>query len=266
MENPPRTLATLRLRRIGLAFVTLVRRELSAYFLSLTGYVILAAVAFLLGLGFIEVLVAYNGEVLNAPLTEVFYSTMFFWLISLLAVPVITMRLFALERATGTFETLMTTPVSDLAVVLAKFSAAMVFYIAMWVPLLVCLVVVALYTPEGSPLDWRAVASTFLGIVLSGAFSVAMGCLASSVTRSQVMAAMIALVFGVTFFMVGFLRSSLSETQGALTAVANHVSQLTHMEDFVRGVVDTRWLVFYASTAGLALFLTVKVIESRRWR
>ncbi len=262
----PTPLTAPRIRVAGLAFVTLVRRELSSYFLSLTGYVILAAVAFLLGLGFIEVLVAYNGEVLNAPLTEVFYSTMFFWLISLLAVPVITMRLFALERATGTFETLMTTPVSDIAVVLAKFTAALLFYIVMWLPLLVCLTVVAWYTPEGSPLDWRAVASTFLGIILSGAFSIAMGCLASSLTRSQVMAAMITLVLGVTFFMVSFLRSNLSEGSGGLSTVANHVSQLTHMEDFVRGVVDTRWLVFYVTAAGLALFVTVKVIESRRWR
>jgi ABC-2 type transport system permease protein len=156
--------------------------------------------------------------------------------------------------------------VSDAAVVLAKFTAAMLFYVVMWLPLLVCLAVVALYTPEGSPLDWRAVASTFLGIILSGAFSIAMGCLASSLTRSQVMAAMIALVLGVTFFMVSFLRSHLSEGSRGLSAVANHVSQLTHMEDFVRGVVDTRWLVFYATAAGLALFVTVKVIESRRWR
>ena len=265
MSAPP-VWPWLRWRGACLAYVTLLRRELNAYFLSLSGYVILAAVVFLLGLSFVEVLAAYNGEALSAPLTEVFYSTMFFWLILLLAVPVITMRLFAHERATGTFETLMTTPVGDATVVLAKFSAALVFYLVMWLPLLACLAVLALYTPEGSPLDWRTVASTLLGITLLGAFYLAMGCLASSLTRSQVTAAMIALVLGVTVFMLSFLRTSVGDGRGGLGGAANHISLLTHMEDFVRGVVDTRWVVFYLTLCGLCLFLTIKVVEGRRWR
>lgn len=260
------TVRSARLRQGWLAFVTLVRRELSAYFLSVSGYVILAAVSFLLGLSFVEVLAAYNGEALNAPLTEVFYSTMFFWLIVLLATPVITMRLFALERATGTFETLMTTPVADVAVVLAKFTAALVFYLVMWLPLLACLGIIALYTPEGNPLDWWTVGSTFLGLGLLGAFYLAMGGLASSLTRSQVLAAMLGLVLGVTCFMLSFLRTSVGDGAGVWGAVANHVSLLTHMEDFVRGIVDTRWVVFYLSLSAGSLFLTLKVIESRRWR
>jgi len=263
---PGREGLSLAWRASWLAWVTLVRRELNAYFLSLSGYVILAAVVFLLGLGFVEVLAAYNGEALNAPLTEVFYSTMFFWLILLLAAPIITMRLFAHERATGTYETLMTTPVGDVTVVLAKFAAALAFYVVMWLPLLVCLGILALYAPEGNPLDWRTVASTFLGITLLGALYLALGCLASSLTHSQVMAAMLALVFGVGVFMLSFLRSSAGEGRGWLGGVANHISLLTHMEDFVRGVVDTRWVVFYVTLAGMCLFLTVKVIESRRWR
>lgn len=253
-------------RASWLALVALVRRELNVYFLSLTGYVILAAVVFLLGLGFVEVLAAYNGEALNAPLTEVFYGTMFFWLILLMATPVITMRLFAHERATGTFETLMTTPVGDVEVVVAKFTAALLFYIVMWLPLLLCLGILALYIPEGDPLEWRTVASTFLGITLLGALYVSLGCLASSLTHSQVMAAMLALVFGVTVFMLSFLRSSAGDATGGLGAVANHISLITHMEDFARGVVDTRWVVFYLTLSGMCLFLTVKVIESRRWR
>lgn len=247
-------------------FITLLRRELSTYFLSLTGYVVMAAVLFLLGLSFVQMLTGYNGEALEAPLTEVFYSTMFFWLILLVSAPVITMRLFALERSTGTFETLMTTPISESAVVLAKFTAALTFYLVMWLPLLVCLGIVSLYTPEGSPFEWRTVASTFLGITLLGALYVALGCLASALTRSQVLAAMVALALGLTCFMLSFLRGPLGEAQGPWGVVANHISLLTHMEDFVRGVVDTRWVVFYLGLAAWVLFLTVKVVESRRWR
>ena len=118
------------------AFWTLTRRELAGYFLSLTGYMIIAAAVFLMGFSFVVLLVNLQQEPTPMPVTEVFYITPFFWLILLLTTPVITMRLFALEKFSGTFETLMTTPVSDLQVVLAKFTAAMIFYLVMWLPLL----------------------------------------------------------------------------------------------------------------------------------
>lgn len=247
------------------SYLTLVRRDLGGYFLSLSGYVVIAVVLFLLGLSFVEVIEAFNGESLNAPLTEVFYSTMFFWLILLLGTPVITMRLFAQERFTGTFETLMTAPISDLAVVLAKFTAGLVFYVVTWLPLLACLLIVAHYTPEGNPLDWRPVGSTFLGIGLMGALFVAMGCFASALTRSQILAAMVALALGITLFLLSFLRANPGEGTGWLAGVANYISLLTSMEDFVRGVVDTRHLFFHLSLTGLFLYLTLKVVESRRW-
>jgi ABC-2 type transport system permease protein len=248
------------------AYVTLVRRELGSYFLSLNGYVVVAVVLFLLGLSIVEVLEAYNGASLNSPLTEVFYSTMFFWMILLLAAPVITMRLFALEKFSGTFETLMTTPVSDAAVVLAKFSAALVFYLFTWLPLLGCFLIVSRYTPLGTPLDWWPVASTYLGILLLGGLYMAMGCLASALTRSQIVAAITALALGLTLFLLSFLRSSVGEGVGWLAATANYISLLTAMEAFVRGIVDTRHVMFFASLTVFFLFLTLKVVESRRWK
>lgn len=248
------------------AYLVLVRRELGWYACALSSYVTVAAVLFLLGLGFVSLLEAFNGETLNAPLTEVFYDTMYFWLVLLLAPPVITMRLFAQERATGTFETLMTAPVGDTAVVLAKFTAALAFYLVTWLPLLVCLVVVRRYIPDHHPLDWRPVASTYLGIALLGGVYVALGCLASALTRSQLLAAVLALALGVTLFLVSFLRSSVGTGTDWLAATVRHVSLLTHMEDFVRGVVDTRPLVFHLSLTGWLVFLTVKVVESRRWK
>ena len=113
-------------------YLTLLRRELAAFFFSLTGYVIIAAVTLLVGLSFVVLLTNLGNDPFTVPVTEMFYSTFFFWLILLLATPVITMRLFALEKSSGTFETLMTTPVSDVQVVAAKFAAAVVFYIKFW--------------------------------------------------------------------------------------------------------------------------------------
>src|SRR5580700_10868674 len=115
-------------------FLALLRRELTAFFFSVTGYVIIAASAFLIGLSFVVLINGLRNDSSPVPVTELFYKTFFFWLIVLLATPVITMRLFALEKFSGTFETLMTTPVSDLQVVASKFTAAMIFYMLMWLP------------------------------------------------------------------------------------------------------------------------------------
>src|SRR3989442_10897661 len=135
------------------AYWSLVRRELSGYFFSMTGYVIIAAAMFLLGLSFVDLLKQLRHQPTPMPVTELFYVTWFFWLILLLTTPVITMRLFALEKFSGTFETLMTTPVSELQVVLAKFTSALVFYAVMWLPLLGCMLVVRRYTNEPSAVD-----------------------------------------------------------------------------------------------------------------
>ena len=106
---------------------TLVRRELGSHFLSLTGYVIIATVLMLLGFSLNDIVTKLNGVPLESPITEVIYYTVYFWMILLLTTPVITMRTFALEKFTGTFETLMTTPVGDITVVLAKFLGSLFF-------------------------------------------------------------------------------------------------------------------------------------------
>jgi len=166
-------------------YLTLMRRELSGYFLSLTGYVIIAAAVFLLGFSFVVLLVNLQQEATPMPLTELFYITPFLWFILLLSTPVITMRLFAQEKFSGTFETLMTAPVTDLQVVLAKFSAGLVFYILMWLPLLGCLFIVRHFASDPAALDPGAVAGTFIGILLLGCLFISLGSGASALTRSQ---------------------------------------------------------------------------------
>jgi ABC-2 type transport system permease protein len=245
---------------------TLVRREFSGYFLSLNGYIVLAAVLLLLGSSFVLMLVNGRGMAFNAPLTEVFYKTAFFWMIVLLASPVITMRLFAQEKFSGTFEALMTTPVSDLQVVLAKFTAAMLFYVVIWLPMLLCLQIVHRYTQPGEPFEWWPTASTFLGVLLIGCLYIAMGCLASALTRSQIIAATIGFALGTSLFILGFLTYGITAGSGWLTQVAPYISVIEHMQDFARGVVDTRRIVFYLSGMVFFLFLTLKVVESRRWK
>ncbi len=248
------------------AFLTLTRRELAAYFVSMTGYIIMAASLFLLGYSFVVLLVLLQQEPTPRPVTELFFSTPFFWLILLLSAPVITMRLFALEKFTGTFETLMTTPVSELQVVLAKFFAALIFYLVMWLPLIGCLWVVRHYASEPAALDAATAASSFLAIFLLGCLFISLGCFASALTRSQVIAAIISLGFGASLFLVSVLAGRLSAPTSWQAEVLSSLSFFDHMTDFARGVIDTRPVVLYVTLTLFFLFLTLRIVESRRWK
>lgn len=247
-------------------FYTLMRRELGAYFISLTGYIIIAAVTFLLGLSFVVLLVKLEQEPTAIPVTELFYVTQFFWLILLLSTPVITMRLFAQEKASGTFETLMTTPVSELQVVLAKFSAGLIFYVLTWLPLLACLLIVRHFSNESTPFDAGIVASTFLGIVLLGGLFVSLGCCASALTRSQVSAAMITLMACACVFCIGVLADRSPNQNGWQAQLLSSLGFFEQMHDFARGVIDTRPIILYVSLTLFFLFITLRIVESRRWK
>jgi gliding motility-associated transport system permease protein len=247
------------------AYWTMVRRELGAFFLSLSGYIIIAAALFLMGYSFVIILVKLQEPTLM-PVTELFYNTPFFWLILLLTTPVITMRLFAHEKFAGTFETLMTTPVSDLQVVAAKFTAALVFYVLMWLPLLGCFLVVRHYTNDTGALDGGVVGSTFLGVVLLGALLLSLGCCASALTRSQAIAAMLSLGFGASIFLLGYLASQLPTQKSWQVQVLSCFALFEQMQDFARGLVDTRPVILLGSLTFFFLFVTLRIVESRRWK
>jgi ABC-2 type transport system permease protein len=247
-------------------YCTLTRRELGSYFVSITGYVIITFVIFLIGLSFWNILAALQGQSTPTPITEIFYQTVYFWLILLLSAPVITMRLFALEKYSGTFETLMTAPVSDLQVVLAKFSAALIFYTVMWLPLVGCIFVLRHYTKDPTAMDYGAVGGTFLGIFLIGCLFMSLGCFASAITKSQIIAAITSSALGITLFLLSFVAQRVTIQTDWLHAALNYISITEQMSDFSRGIVDTRWVVFYLSLTIFFLFLTLRVIESRRWK
>ncbi|HUC83554.1 MAG TPA: ABC transporter permease subunit [Candidatus Acidoferrales bacterium] len=247
-------------------FSVLLRRELAAYFFSFTGYVIIAAITFLTGECFVQFISALGSVPFPMPVTQMFFGSFYFWMILLLSAPVITMRLFAHEKASGTFETLMTTPVGDLEVVAAKFAAAFLFYLIMWLPLLACLFLVGHFTNQAGALDFGTVGGMYLGILLAGAFFLSFGCLASAVSRSQMVAAMISLAFGISQFAAAYWAKSvpLADTwQSQLWSCLNLFDQIT---DLSRGTVDTRAVIFYLSATFLFLFLTLRVVESRRWK
>jgi len=248
------------------AYLTLTRRELSAFFLSLSGYVTIAAMVLLMGQSLAGLLGQLQGAATSAPITQLYYSTPYFWYVILLGGPLITMRLFALEKFSGTFETLMTTPISDLQVVLAKFTAAMIFYVLAWLPLLGCMLVLRRYITNTESFDGGLFGSLFLGIFLLGGLFISIGCFASALTRNQITAAMISFAIGYSFFLVSSLSGQWKTPTPWLTDILSQVSLVGDMQDFARGTVDTRHIVFYVTLSVLFLFLTLRVVESRRWK
>ena len=246
--------------------LTLMRREMASYFLSLSGYVIITAATFLNGFGFVLLLMQLRQAASPMPITEMYYVTPIFWIVLLLAVPVITMRSFALERATGTYETLMTSPVREGTVVLAKFFAALFFYLVMWLPMIAVVAVIQHFSSERQALDPAILGSTYLGILLVGGLFLSFGIFASALTKSQTVAAMVSLALCTSLFLLSFLPSLLPSTTTHAAKLLEWVALFDHMHDFARGVIDTRPVIFFVSFTVFVLALTLRVVESRRWK
>ena len=160
----------------------------------------------------------------------------------------------------------MTTPVGDLQVVLAKFFAAIIFYMVMWLPLFGCILLVQHFTKETAGFDLGIAASTYLGIFLIGCVYMSLGCFASALTRSQIIAAMISFVIGITLFLLSFLSEQIASGKTWGTEALSYIAMRDQLRDFARGIIDTRYVVFYLSLTIFFLFLTYRVIESRRWK
>lgn len=246
------------------AFLATLSRELRAYFLSPLAYVVLTVLLLVNGFVFWLILSFLShpsaGGGVGAPLELFFGQTFFFWLVLLFVTPVLTMRSLAEERRSGAIEVLMTAPVTEAQVVLGKFVAALAFYVVLWLPTLVYAAVIARY---GS-VDWGPVASGYLGIIGVGSVFLAAGLFASSLSKSQLVSALLTFVILVPLFTFGLLEN-LTNAPWAQEAFG-YLNLWAHMDDFARGIVDTRRLVYYASATGLFLFLAARMLALKKWR
>lgn len=248
-------------------FLALVRRELGGFFKSLTGYVVIAAVLLLNGFALMDIVGKFNTRALESPVTEVYYGTAYFWIVLLLTAPVITMRTFAAEKSSGTYEALMTTPVGDWQVVLAKFAGSWLFFMLTWLPLLAIFFALRQVTGERALCEPRVMCATFFGLGLVGALYMSLGCLASALTRSQIIAAMLSFLLGIGLWVVSLRPAgTVDPGQSYLEPVLDHISLVRHMEDFTRGLVDGRQVVYYVTLTALLLLVTQRVVQSRRWQ
>jgi ABC-2 type transport system permease protein len=232
----------------------LTQRELAATFFSPMAYIVAAVFLVATGYLFSEGTLKVGQEATMRPLFEGMA-----WLLAL-AVPLLTMRAIADEFASGTIETLMTAPISDVEVVLGKFLGTFLFYAALLAATVIYVIVLAYY----AAIDFGVTAFGYFGLLLLGGLYVAAGIFASAMTRYQLVAALIGVGILSTFTVV---VDSLAGLQGgSWRNVLGYVNFLYQFEDFAKGIFDTKALVFFITGTGFFLFLAVKVMESRRWR
>jgi ABC-2 type transport system permease protein len=252
------------------------RKEMAHYFVSPVAYIIVGVFLVLSAYFFNRLLVyviqqsfEYSlqaGEFGGGPSFDVPALVMrnYFGVLSTLLLfltPMLTMSVYAEERRRGTMELLMTSPVTDLQIVLGKFFASLTLLILMLLPTVVGFAYIILRSdPSGG---WRVLLSSYLGALLLGCALLALGSFFSSVTESQLIAAVLS--FG-AILMLWVLDAGSGAATGPLAAAVDYLSVFRHYEDFTRGVIDSSNLIFYLSVIFMGLFLTVRSVDSLRWR
>ena len=249
-------------------FLVLWRKELATYFISMAAYVTTVVVLAVTGLDFSFRAMLSRGELLQFD-TLSWLPTL--WVMVLMVATILTMRMFAEEKRSGTLEMLMTVPVTETEVVLGKYAAALTLFILIFAPTASYVFILRRFSTAMGPIDVLPIACGYLMLLLIGAFYVSIGLLLSSLSRSQIVSAVTCFsVLCVVFLLVSSLEQVLRDQavtalQYRVARVLEYLSAFRHVRDFSRGVLDSRPVVLYLSGIALMLFTTTKVLESRRW-
>lgn len=233
----------------------IAKRELNTYFLSLIAYFVLTVYALLHGLIFAGLL---SGQEFD-PNQVAANSMMAALTLMVFTVPVITMRLLSEEANSGTIETLLTTPVSDVEIVLGKYIGALIFGTAVLIPIMLECAFLALL----GGLDYGPIASALLGLYLVIAQFLAIGLFCSALTRVQLASGILTLLI---LLGICFLWNVVQDSTSTTASVLMYLAPPRHFFAFVKGVIDSRDLVYFVATTALFLFLSVRVLEMRKWR
>jgi ABC-2 type transport system permease protein len=177
----------------------------------------------------------------------------------LFVLPMVTMRTYSEEKRSGTIELLLTSPLSDLQIIMGKFLGAMGLYAVM---LLVTVPHIALLFIYGNP-EWKPIATAYLGLLLLGGCFISLGLLISSLTKNQIVAGMVTFAVFLLLWIITWIGSFSGPTVDQLT---QYLSIIDHLDDFSKGVLDTKHLIYYLSFITFGLFLTAKSVDSERWR
>jgi ABC-2 type transport system permease protein len=251
--------------------LAIAQKELKGYFASPIGYIVVGFSAILFGWFFISLLDYFTrvsmqaGAGFGGPesvnVNEMLITPLFLnvSVILLFVLPLVTMRTYSEEKRSGTIELLLTAPLTDLQIVLGKFLGGLGLYAAM---LAVTLIHIGTLFAFGNP-EWRPVATGYLGLLLMGGCFLSLGLFVSSLTKNQIVAGMVTFAVFLMFWVINWIAASRGPTT---QSILNYLSITEHLNDFARGVIDTKHVVYYLSFIAFSLFLTVRAVDSERWR
>jgi len=253
------------LRNIG----TIAGKELRSYFVSPTAWVLMGLFAFIFGYFFISYLqyfvqqsmqAQFGGAAPNMNVNMQLIRPLLgnASVLVLFLLPMVTMRTYAEEKRSGTIELLLTSPLTDFEIITGKFLGAVGLYAAL---LAVTLVYVSFLFVFGDP-EWLPILSGYIGLLLLGSCFISLGLFISSTTKNQMVAGAATFVLALLLWIVDWMADG-----GGVTAeLLRYLSITQHFDDFGKGVIDTKHVIYYLSFISFGLFLTLKSVDSERWR
>jgi ABC-2 type transport system permease protein len=249
--------------------LAIAQREINAYFASPIAYVLIGFFALLFGwffyvpLAFFEQQSMQMGmnptQALNINQMLVGPTLMNTTVIMLFLFPLITMRTYSEEKRSGTIELLLTSPITDVQIILGKFLGAMALYAAMLAVTAIHMAILFIY---GDP-EWKPIATGYAGLLLMGGCFLSLGLFISSLTKNQIVAAMATFAVFLMLWVINWIGTFVGPTTQAVLA---HLSLTEHFDDFAKGIIDTKHVIYYLSFMAFGLFLTAKSVDSERWR
>ncbi len=251
------------------------RKEMGHYFVSPIAYVFIGIFLFVGAYFFNAILTFMIQQSLSAQMQGMQFGMtqhfdvpslvmrQFFGLLSTLVLfftPILTMAVYSEEKKRGTMELLMTSPITESDIVLGKFLASFTLFALMLVPTLSYMIFMYVHSDPMPP--WRVMAAGYAGILLLGAALTALGTFISSLTENQIIAAVLTFAAFLILWVLDIGRNA----TGGVASVLTYLSVIRHYEDFTRGIIDTSSLVYYGSFIVLFVFLTIRSVDSMRWR
>jgi len=256
-------------------FLAIFQKDLKSYFTSPIAYVVLAVFMVISGYIFFNLLSSFNVRLMQLLQFKMQFPgigitiSLNDWILNplfdnmgvtlLLMVPALSMKLFAEEKKTGTFELIMTSPVTIIQIVMGKFFACLALFFTMLFLTVQYPLILYIY---GNP-DMGPVYTAYLGLFLMGATFIAIGLFTSALTENQIISAVISFGILLILWLISWLGENIG---GELGETISYLSLFEHITDFTKGVLDTKDIIFYLSFTFFGLFLTFQVIESQRWR
>ena len=243
-------------------------KELRSYFSSPIAYIIIGFFLLPFGVFFYLYLTSFVrasmqqaqfGGAVNINQNVIRYVLQNASVIILFIMPMITMRTYSEEKRSGTIELLLTSPVTDVEIIVGKFLGALGLYVALLAVTLPHMGILFVY---GSP-EWRPLVAGYLGLLLMGGAFVSLGLLISSTTNNQIVAGIVTFVVFLLLWIVGWFADSAGPTIGPITS---WLSITEHFDDFSKGIIDTKHVLYYLTLITFGLFLTAKSVDTERWR